>query len=254
MEWTPGYREFAPPDWLRGCVACLWTGVTGPERAERTLVLPDGCVDLMWYQGAPALLAGPDTGPAPVTQAPGSVLAGIRFRPGAAGAVLRLSLSETTDLRAAADQVPVLRGRLPSPDLPPGAALAALVELVSELAGQQPADPAMTRAALLLGRREASVAGVAGSLELSERQFLRRCEAAVGYGPATLRRVLRFRRFVSALDAGLPDGLAGAALAAGYADQPHLSRECVRLSGLTPTGLARTRRPVVGARHTGTVA
>jgi AraC-like DNA-binding protein len=243
VEWTPGYREFAPPDRLRGCVACLWTGVTGPERAERTLVLPDGCVDLMWYQGAAALLAGPDTGPAPVTQARGTVLAGVRFRPGAAGAVLRLPLSETTDLRVDADEVPVLRGRLPSPDLPPGVALAALVELVSELAGEQPADPAMTRAALLLGRREASVAGVAGTLELSERQFLRRCEAAVGYGPATLRRVLRFRRFVSALDAGLPDGLAGAALAAGYADQPHLSRECGRLSGLSPQALARIRRP-----------
>jgi methylphosphotriester-DNA--protein-cysteine methyltransferase len=83
---------------------------------------------------------------------------------------------------------------------------------------------------------------VAGQLELSERQFRRRCQAAVGYGPRTLQRVLRFRRFVSAVDAGpLPGGLADAALVAGYADQPHLTRECVRLSGLTPQGLVRAR-------------
>jgi len=30
-------------------------------------------------------------------------------------------------------------------------------------------------------------------------------------------------------------------VAAGYADQPHLTRECVRLSGLTPQALVRTR-------------
>ena len=99
-------------------------------------------------------------------------------------------------------------------------------------------------------------------LELSERQFRRRCQAAIGYGPRTLQRVIRFRRFVSAVDAAavdvtagpvtaggagaggavrLPGGLADLAVAAGYADQPHLTRECVRLSGLTPAGLVRVR-------------
>ena len=34
------------------------------------------------------------------------------------------------------------------------------------------------------------------------------------------------------------DGLAGAAIAAGYADQAHLARECRALTGLTPGQLA----------------
>ena len=74
----------------------------------------------------------------------------------------------------------------------------------------------MTRAARLLGRPASRAEDVAAALDLSERQFRRRCQASVGYGPRTLQRILRFRRFVSAIDAGpLPDGLAGAAARPG---------------------------------------
>ena len=80
------------------------------------------------------------------------------------------------------------------------------------------------------------------------RQLRRRCHAAVGYGPKTLQRVLRFRRFVSRIDAGLPSGqaahdLAALAVQVGYADQAHLTRECRALAGLTPAALARQRGP-----------
>ena len=79
---------------------------------------------------------------------------------------------------------------------------------------------------------------------MGERQLLRRCRAAAGHGPAALRRVLRFRRFVTRIDAG-PGGPDLARLAAdtGYADQAHLTRECVRLAGLPPAALAVERRP-----------
>jgi len=64
----------------------------------------------------------------------------------------------------------------------------------------------------------------------------------VAYGPKTLQRVLRFRGFVSRVDArpAVLD-LATLAAEAGYADQAHLTRECGRLSGLTPAALARQR-------------
>jgi len=79
---------------------------------------------------------------------------------------------------------------------------------------------------------------------LSGRQLRRRCEAAVGYGPKTLQRVLRFRRFVAQIDAPAgPPGLAQAAADSGYADQPHLTRETLRLAGLPPAALIRERRP-----------
>jgi AraC-like DNA-binding protein len=243
VDWTPGYREIAPPAWLRGALSCLWVGVTPPTREQRTLVLPDGCADLIWCQGAAGFLAGPDTGPAPVVQAAGTVFVGARFRPGAAGPVLSLPLAQAADQRVDATQIPVLRARMPSGNMPPRLALRTLVALVADLARERPADADVTQAAALLAQAGSRAEDVARTLGMSERQLLRRCQAGAGYGPQTLQRVLRFRRFVSALDAGpLPaGGLALAAVTAGYADQPHLSRECLRLSGLTPRALAAVR-------------
>jgi transcriptional regulator GlxA family with amidase domain len=82
------------------------------------------------------------------------------------------------------------------------------------------------------------VEALAGEVALSERQLRRRFHAAVGYGPKTLQRVLRFRRFL----AGPRDDLARAALEAGYADQPHLAHEVARLAGTSPSRLSRIQR------------
>ena len=52
---------------------------------------------------------------------------------------------------------------------------------------------------------------------------------------------------VRLLDAAAePPDLASLAALTGFADQPHLTRECAALSGLTPAALARTRRPAAG--------
>jgi methylphosphotriester-DNA--protein-cysteine methyltransferase len=157
--------------------------------------------------------------------------------------VLGLPLTEVLNQQVSADEIPALLGRIPPPSLAPRHALPALARLVADLAQERPADPGMVHAARRLGRTRSSAEDVAATLGLSERQFRRRCQASVGYDPRTLHRVLKFKRFVSVLDAGpLPDGgLAAAAVAAGYADQPHLTRECARLSGLTPQALARVR-------------
>jgi AraC-like DNA-binding protein len=106
-----------------------------------------------------------------------------------------------------------------------------------------PTDVLAAQAARLLRRAPVQAQDVAGRLDVSERQLRRRCQASVGYGPATLRRVLRFRRFVSWADAGARGAdLAETAFALGYADQAHLTRECVRLAGLTPAALLASRR------------
>jgi AraC-like DNA-binding protein len=87
------------------------------------------------------------------------------------------------------------------------------------------------------------VRSLSSALGTSERQLLRRFDSAVGYGPKTLDRILRFQRFVARapLAARGEEGLARIAAEVGYADQAHLSRECVRLSGLTPARLVASR-------------
>jgi AraC-like DNA-binding protein len=234
-------------------VACLWARVVPDEGGDGDgdggLVLPDGCSDLIWELGTGAYVAGPDTGPVRTPVAPGTVFAGVRFRPAAGGPALGVPLSEIRDQRVGlADLLPhadggrPVAGLLPA-DLRPAEAAARLLDITGRLIADQAADAAVARAAVLLRDPAARADDVASALGISERQFRRRCHAAVGYGPKTLQRVLRFQRFVRRADAsGGTLDLAAAAADAGYADQPHLTRECVTLSGLSPATLLRARR------------
>jgi AraC-like DNA-binding protein len=103
------------------------------------------------------------------------------------------------------------------------------------LAAGRPGARAADRSARALDG-DASVAAIADALGCTPRSVHRRCQAAFGYGPAVLRRVLRFRRAAALLRAGLSP--AEVAAAAGYADQPHLSRETRTLAGASPGQLA----------------
>jgi AraC-like DNA-binding protein len=222
-------------------VSCLWTSVV--PSGEQTLVLPDACTDLIWRRGAGAFVAGPDTGPAPAVLPAGTVLVGVRFRPGAGGPALGIPLAELRDQRVdLADVLAPLAQQLPG-QLSPGAALGRLIDMTTRMASEGPPDRLVSRAARLLATSRDRTDALARDLGVSERQFRRRCLDTVGYGPKTLHRILRFRRFVSRIDAA--DGrvdLSQVAAEAGYADQAHLTRESVRLAGLPPAALAHARR------------
>ena len=214
-----------------------------PDESPPAHVLPDGGADIIWSAGGPALVAGPDTAARVVPVAPRTVIVGARFNPGAGGAALGLPLSELRDASTwLAELRPELGDRL-GPDLTPHAALDQLAALVARLVAAGPPDPAVRAAARRLAQPRTRVETLASNLGLSERQLRRRCQAAVGYGPKTLQRVLRFRRFLAGLDAGGPEpDLARLALDAGYADQAHLTRDSTHLAGLAPAALAHSRR------------
>jgi AraC-like DNA-binding protein len=230
MDLTPGYRELPPPAPLRGVVQCLWVRVTGA--AEEVRVVPDACTDVVWTRGEGTTVVGPDTSAKLVGREPGDVLIGMRFLPGAGGGALGVPLDTLRDLRVEVGDVD--RAFDVPGDLAPDEVVA---RLVAAAAGRQ-GDPLVAAAARRLGAEE--VAQVARDLGVSDRQLRRRFHAAAGYGPKTLARILRFRRFVHAIERGGTD-LAGLALDAGYADQAHLTRETTRLAGLTPAAFVRSR-------------
>jgi AraC-like DNA-binding protein len=250
VDWSPGYREVAPPAALASAVSCVWVGVTPAEGAPPTRVLPDACVDLIWQRGTGVFLAGPDTGPVLMPIPPGGVLAGVRLRPGAGGPALGRPLTGLLDQRPGPADLRAELGRgigarlaaeVPG-ELSPDVALRRLLRLAGELVTSAPPDPLAVLAAQRLARPDAQVRDVAAELSISERQLNRRCSAAIGYGPALLRRVLRFRRFVSRIDAApAAADLAGLAAETGYADQAHLTRESHELAGLPPRALIRDR-------------
>ncbi|MFH9733994.1 helix-turn-helix domain-containing protein [Streptomyces sp. NPDC017260] len=217
--------------------AVVWTNT--PTAPGTGRVLPDGCMDLLWYDGR-LLVAGPDTR-AHVTEGAPGPWAGVRFYPGAAPALLGVPAHELRDRRVdltdlwPADRVRRLAARVnAAPDPASGLEEAAL----SRAAETDPPDPLLRRivAALDAGR---PVATTAGELGLSARQLHRRSLTAFGYGPKTLARVLRLQRALRLARAGAP--LAETAARSGYADQAHLARDVRELAGAAPGELLGRR-------------
>ena len=240
------YHEWAPPQALASHVACLWARIDAPPR-----VLPDGCVDLIWT-GADLIAAGPATH-ALVPQLPaGGPKLGVRFRVGAAAAALGLPADELLnrspglgEIWADGDQLAERVADAPGPR----ARLGVLADIVApRLAVAPPLDPLVRAAVRELCRPSTRISALSERLAISERQLRRRFESAVGYSPKVLARVLRLQRFL-ALAADGRD-LARLAAAAGYADQPHLTRDCVELAGLPAAALLATGAGPAGERLT----
>ncbi|MFJ4092988.1 DUF6597 domain-containing transcriptional factor [Kitasatospora sp. NPDC089913] len=225
-------------------VACVWVrrNTAGPEYGQ--LVVPDGCVDLVW-SAAGLEVVGPDLAPRTVPVPGGAELAGVRFRPGAAGLLLgAMPVRELCDLQVPLAEVvgggaerlaERLEGRLAgrTPERcaegraercgewggewgdewragvrgPADAAAVLDAFVAARVPGWSP-DRLVERAVTVLGRPErVRLPELAAELGLSERQLRRRTTDAVGYGPKTLHAVLRFRRAVAWARSG---GSAGA--------------------------------------------
>lgn len=236
----PWYREDAPPPDLRDVLACTWAARVGGE--TRTLV-PDGCLDLLWIDDGTIVLCGPETSAWSFTLPPGTTAVGIRFKPAVAPPVFRLDASELLNARASfgalcGDRAERhLRDRLA--DAPNDAArvrvLAALAR--DRLQDAPPPDDLARAVATALDDHRVPVHELARMLGVSARQLHRRCTTAFGYGPSVLARILRLQRFLRAARRSSAAGLAELAISAGYADQPHLTREVRSITGTTPARL-----------------
>ena len=238
------YREFAPSPPLHALVVCRWSR-TFPEDspADPTLVLPDGCVDLLWREGT-LVVAGPDRRSRLSPVGAGEEILGIRLRPGVAGAAFGMPASELLDSQVQLEDLFGSRAAQLAERLSQAEdqeAMYLLLEaLIASAVMEASPDPLVLAAARRLGFPGSRVDELARGLGISERQLRRRFHHAVGYGPKTLDRVLRFRRLVSRAQA-VSDGevdLARLAADLGYADQAHMTRDCVRLTGMPPTRLA----------------
>ncbi|WP_380284546.1 helix-turn-helix domain-containing protein [Kitasatospora purpeofusca] len=248
------YRERAAVPELAAHVHSVWCQEVMPGgRALAHRVLPDGCTDLLWRDGR-LCVAGPDTAWRMESLPAGSFIVGIRFNPGEARPLFgdhpmgewrdqELDLTELWGAREARE----LSERLAEAGRPREIAQIMERTVVRRLADFAPADAVVRGAVSALGsRRERPVAALAADFGISERQLRRRFVGAVGYSPKTLQGVFRLARALTLLrdtpapaSPGTPSTMVDIALTAGYADQPHMTRELGRLTGLTP---ARVRQ------------
>jgi AraC-like DNA-binding protein len=238
------YQELKPPAHLRDHVVCFWhSGARDVPGKAR--VLPDGCVDVIWRGERPPFVAGPATTATVAAIEAATAIIGVRFQPGVAAQVLGISARELVDQdvplrdlwpreRAQRWQDAVASDALPEKM---AAIDAALTVRLSSIA--QP-DRFIDGATRWLARHPCgTIEEVQRLTGLSERQMRRRFDDAVGYGPKQLQRIMRlqFLLWLASRERIPHPPLVRLAHAAGYSDQPHMTREVRALTGISPREL-----------------
>jgi AraC-like DNA-binding protein len=230
------YDESAPVDALTGLVRTVWIQRTGSQPYLQRDV-PTGGVEVHCPVGGVPRLIGPLTRAHLQVIPPRTTIVGVRFLPGAGTPLLGVPADELVDQVVdlwgpAATAIGWILADAPSPD-------AALRGVQRYLAAQNLRPDPITAELVrrLMPWEPVGIADLSTELALSASQLRRRCLTATGVGPKTLQRTLRFQGYLALAQAGFGGGLAEIAAEAGYADHAHLTRECVRLTGLTPREL-----------------
>jgi AraC-like DNA-binding protein len=237
------YQKYRPDRRLAPLVECGWARSASATGFIR--VIPDGCVDLFVGSQGEVMIAGPATTFYDLRADKGSVLAGLRFRPGTAAAVVGRPIGEFTNRVVRIDSVfGVAGGRVTEKVFSattPRQSVAALQQMLTGyLAASEPlVDTAVIGTIETLRQRPHwPVSRLAAAVDLSERQLRRRFETAVGYGPKRLGRILRLQHLLELIHAcGDRVRWSELAIEARYADQPHMINECRELAGMSPVAL-----------------
>jgi AraC-like DNA-binding protein len=253
------YNERSPGLRASSLISCVWVqeiSSAGSFYEHRTV--PNGCAEISCSLVTGVIRAlGPKAAPALQRLPPGETLVGVRFRPGAASAVLGTPMSDLVDLEVELERVWGRSALVLAEHLAEAASVADAAHLLEQavITRSAPAPEPDSLITEAIGRlqpwRAGDVSQVASELFISPRQMRRRFLTAFGCGPKTLQRILRFQGFLALSD--IPDGgdmtLAQLAHTSGYADQAHLTRECSRLSGLTPSAFLEATRRSCGCSH-----
>ena len=242
------YREFPPAPDLRAFVACTWVRlVRFNADAACDLILPDGCADIIVCDDHPPTVAAPDAMTRRVQLRDGSMLTGIRLRPGAWHAVFGCPASQFLNsgpllsdvaagawkLHQAVLQASNLADRLAALE---GWVRNALVRATAD-------DRTIIAACRMLSRDPVAISAVADSLDWNVRTMHRRFLAACGYGPKHFQKIMRIQAVLRAAQAVPSAGLAELAMATGFADQAHMTRDFRSITGLTPADYFRATAP-----------
>jgi AraC-like DNA-binding protein len=249
----PYYREIRPSIDLHAVVACRWVRVVRlGGRPGPSAIIPDGCADIMVDDDAPPHVAGPDAITRWTTLHEGTVITGLRLRPGAVRAIL------------GCDARHIVNGGARLSDLAPGAARLHVRLLTAASLPQRHAlledwvRGALVRAAsgdraVIAACRQiaadprSELGAIARQFRWTARTMHRQFRAACGYGPKHLQRIMRIQAAIRAAHTAAPVRLVDVAAAAGYADQAHMSRDFRDITGFSPREYIGSTRPEFGA-------
>ncbi|MFD2058675.1 helix-turn-helix domain-containing protein [Mesorhizobium calcicola] len=189
--------------------------------------------------------AGLYAGPVVIESFGGACCVQVNFTPLGARRFFRLPMSELTDSMVVLDDVlgaegMALRERLGNaPDWAARFDIAeTFVAARLENAAETPLEIAWAYDRIITSGGRTRISSLAERLGWSRKHLASGFSDAIGIGPKTLSRIVRFNR---ALGLSRRQAVDWADIAAdcGYADQAHLVREFRDLAGETPTALAR---------------
>lgn len=92
-------------------------------------------------------------------------------------------------------------------------------------------------------RGNLSIATLADDIGCSRKHLAAQFREHVGLAPKSVARILRFQQVIELVNGATAPDWAEVALAAGYYDQAHFSRDFRALAGLTPSEYRRRRLP-----------
>lgn len=257
------YREFEVPENLRKYLRCVWEW-SDPTPGQRVQTLyPDGCCELIvhlgtppqrleadgsWRRQASELFAAQQAVAVRLRSDAPVHCVGIRLQPTASALVCRSQLAgmlgQIVDLApldvafAHALREAVMSLHLRADAQPLWDALHAKLE-------HRPLDRLVEHAVaeLLLHDGDLRIARLAAGLSVSVRSLQTRFLAEVGLHCKEFARLLRLQAMLRQLDgAEAGTDMAQTALAHGYADQAHATRELRRVTGQTPARLLTALR------------
>lgn len=261
MQQRASYQETAPPADLRDVVACLWVRlIRAHGSAAASPVLPDGCADVMVRDTQSPIVAGPDAITRWVTIPDGTIIVGVRLKPGGVRAVFGCAattiVNREVQLSDLVGDTALLRERLRrsarSADVgdtsPVAYRHAVLVDWVRDALARTTTLDADVRIACRLLTRDPSldVGAVAQRFGWNTRTIRRHFHAACGYGPKHFQRIMRVQRALRESHNPAHLSLADIALVCGYADQSHMTRDFRDITGFTPGQQLRTTPPEFG--------
>ena len=244
------YAEYQPSPRLARLVERFWF-LEGTSTGAVDAIIPDGRMELVFhYSGTfwrhtdassplrqPAsLLVGQMT--SPVVLAPEGVagVAAIRLRSAAARTLLGFSVREVSeqfvDLESIFPSAAALRERL-AEAADDRARLAALEQWLVDGACPSPrAEVEAAVQAILKSHGRASVDALAVFTGLGVRRLERQFQDDVGLSPKTFSRIVRLQAALRLVREGRP--LSDVALACGFYDQAHMTRDFRQLASISP--------------------
>lgn len=246
------YQEIRPGEALEDYIYCYWIFSYQPQGHQEILehsIPPDGCFSLAFphhpmASGLGISLLGPQTSIFRLPVFPGTQCFGVRFMPGVGKAIFKVSPKQWVNRNMEAeDLVAGLNTKAIFEHWPAQeAANIWLDPIFQDWIDEQKVEldePVLQAVRLILAADgNIKVSDLAQQVFISERQFQRRFQEAVGLSPKVFIRIRRMR--AALLQRLLAEkSYADILFDHGYTDKSHFNRDFAAIAGLSSAELER---------------